>query len=789
MLADPTSPRPPLPSPRQFLELLHSRGLLGGATGRRAAGTSPTEMPSWAEDFHLLGVPRADIRREGGPGSPGLPILGQYRILDEIGSGGMGEVFKAEHVLMRRVVALKVMAPHLVRDQNAVGRFHREVQAMAQLAHANIVTAHDAAEAHGLHFLVMEFVDGIDLGRLVVEYGPLPCAIACECIRQTAVGLQHAFERGLVHCDIKPANLVLTGTPVERGSRPFSLYRGPEPFLVKILDLGLARLAGTSPDSPTLHSLPAPGSGPAGTPDFMAPEQSDNTPAADVRSDLYGLGCTLYFLLTGRVPFPGGTWAEKLLKHQFDRPIPLTELRPDVPPEISAVVERLMAKDPTDRYPVPEALAEVLDVWLADQGFFSEFRCETRLSPSVDTPPALQALTLPIAGPAGATPAPGRTRTARTTAGSPAQSKAPAPASRFRKSDVPLPFAALAAVAVGLGLAWLGREPILSALHLIGWPESALTETAAGPGAICLASAPDTRFQSLENAIAQAVDGDRILIRHQGRLAVGPLRIRGKALTLEAASGCRPTLTLTGMAVAQVWRPLLWTDRALDVRGIELLYESSAEPGADARPAHILYCEGPELRLSGCRVIARQGCAPIVCRAPRLVEFDDCRIDAYATAVSVEIGAGTSPALSVRRSTLHIGQHAGTALSLWVGPSPAHGPVRLELGGNTFQTGRVLSLSGLTSGLEIRARDNTFGFRQSLLDFLDYPERGWKVTTSWQGLNNRYRSPADWISQDGMASGIAGLAAWQELWGRAEPGSSEEKITRSGGAVAAGGTH
>src|SRR5262249_27541850 len=148
------------PSPRQFLDLLQSRGLLGCARSHRsftARTSDPRESPSWVEDFHLLGVPKSEPYRDYGPG---LPILGQYRILDELGRGGMGEVFKAEHVLMKRVVALKVMAPHLVKDRSAVARFHREVQAMAQLSHPNIVIAHDAAEAHGLHFLVMEFVDG-----------------------------------------------------------------------------------------------------------------------------------------------------------------------------------------------------------------------------------------------------------------------------------------------------------------------------------------------------------------------------------------------------------------------------------------------------------------------------------------------------------------------------------------------------------------------------------------------------------------------------------------------------
>jgi serine/threonine-protein kinase len=137
-------------------------------------------------------------------GQSGALVLGHYRLLDRLGAGGMGQVFKAEHMLMKRLVALKVIAAHLLMSADAVARFFHEVEVAARLTHPNIITAYDAAEAKGVHFLVMEYVDGVDLGRLVKESGPLSPALACEYVRQAALGLQHAHDQNLVHCDIKP---------------------------------------------------------------------------------------------------------------------------------------------------------------------------------------------------------------------------------------------------------------------------------------------------------------------------------------------------------------------------------------------------------------------------------------------------------------------------------------------------------------------------------------------------------------------------------------------------------
>jgi membrane protein implicated in regulation of membrane protease activity len=286
----------------------------------------------------------------------------RYRILQLLGAGGMGVVYKAEHQLMERPVALKVIHHTLIGEAGAVERFRREVRGAARLTHPNIVTAYDAEQAGDTHFLVMEFVEGMSLDRWVQSQGPLPVAEACQYVRQAALGLQHALERGMVHRDIKPANLMRT----------------PD-GQIKILDFGLARFVQESRPAAGLLPSPAadqtsarPGETSAaaasltkvgtvvGTPDYMAPEQAANSQAADIRADIYSLGCTLYHLLAGQVPFPEGTVVDKLLAHMERQPRPLTELRRDLPAELVRVVERMLAKDPAERYQSPNEVAEAL---------------------------------------------------------------------------------------------------------------------------------------------------------------------------------------------------------------------------------------------------------------------------------------------------------------------------------------------------------------------------------------------------------------------------------------------
>lgn len=280
-------------------------------------------------------------------------FLGQYRILELLGKGGMGRVYKAEHRTMRRVVALKVLANNLLQTERAVQLFLHEVRAAASLQHPNIVIAYDANEVDGRYYLVLEFVDGPNLDQLVRKQGPLSVGLACDYIRQAAQGLQCAFLQGMVHRDIKPANILVQWRGLGESSAG----------LVKISDFGLARIA--SPTNPLTGSANANtiltrDNSVMGTPDYLSPEQARSLHTTDIRSDLYSLGCTLHYLLTGQVPFPGGTALEKIIRHGTETPLPVSRFRDDVPPTVQMIISKLMAKDPAARYPTPEDLANAL---------------------------------------------------------------------------------------------------------------------------------------------------------------------------------------------------------------------------------------------------------------------------------------------------------------------------------------------------------------------------------------------------------------------------------------------
>ena len=330
---------------------------VGARTGRRADTfvdtaaqvQAPAPLPALAETEGL-----ASAVAPSGPAEPGCPMAPdalppeltrheRYRVVRLVGVGGMGAVYEAEHRVMQRPVALKVIKRAYTADAAALGRFRREVRAAARLSHPNIVITYDAEDAGDTHFLVMEYVEGTDLGRLVQEGGPLPVDRACEYVRQAALGLQYAFEHDMVHRDLKPHNLMRT----------------PDGH-VKILDFGLARLASEAAEAAGLTSTGIV----LGTVDYIAPEQADNAHQADIRSDIYSLGCTLYHLLAGQPPFPTGTSLQKVMAHMEKKPQPLTELRDDLPEELMPVLERMMAKDPKHRYQTPAEVAFALEPFL-----------------------------------------------------------------------------------------------------------------------------------------------------------------------------------------------------------------------------------------------------------------------------------------------------------------------------------------------------------------------------------------------------------------------------------------
>lgn len=274
--------------------------------------------------------------------------LGKYKLLRLIGTGGMSSVYLAEHVLMKQKRAVKVLPKSRVNDSSYLARFHLEAQATASLDHPNIVRAYDVDNDGEQHFLVMEYIDGKDLQNIVKQEGPLPLELACNYIAQTAVGLAYAHENNLIHRDIKPANLLID----DKG-------------IVRILDLGLALYSDGAKASLTV----AHNENVLGTADYLSPEQAVNSHKVDSRTDIYSLGCTLYFLLTGHPPFTDGSLAQRIAKHQTTMPEDVRKDRPECPRDLVDICVKMMQKKQEKRFQNMNQVAEALETWLENHGY------------------------------------------------------------------------------------------------------------------------------------------------------------------------------------------------------------------------------------------------------------------------------------------------------------------------------------------------------------------------------------------------------------------------------------
>jgi len=318
-----------------FRDLLVAELELLGREGQVA------DESSYSQRFPEFASVVAEVFVESGNAAV-LGQLREYELQEKLGEGGMGVVYRAVHSRLKRTVAIKTLPPEKLDRPEVVARFHREMEAIGQLDNPHIVRAHDAGEADGTHFLVMEFVDGLDLRDLQERTGPLSIANACEIVRQAALGLQSAADAGLVHRDIKPANLMVTKSGT-----------------VKILDLGLAQITTESeiterPELTTTGQI-------MGTFDYLAPEQATDTKNVDTRADIYGLGCTLFKLLTGKAPysFEGSATPFQRIRAHLEDPIPsVGDSRTDVPEELDALLTRMLAKLPVDRITPPAVVAE-----------------------------------------------------------------------------------------------------------------------------------------------------------------------------------------------------------------------------------------------------------------------------------------------------------------------------------------------------------------------------------------------------------------------------------------------
>jgi formylglycine-generating enzyme required for sulfatase activity len=450
---------------------------------------------------------------------PALRDHPRYRMLRQLGQGGMGVVYQAEHKVMKRLVAVKVVNRAMVDNPEAMQRFDREIQTAAQLDHPNIVKAFDAERAGELQLLAMEYVEGKSLADVLDKKGPLPVAHACHYARQAALGLQYAHERGMVHRDIKPQNLMLTPKGV-----------------VKILDFGLAKLASERTRQKGLtHENTV-----MGTPEYLAPEQAQNTKAADIRADIYALGCTLYCLLTGRPPFTGEDWLAVLMAHLHEAPPMLEGLRPEVPPALAALVARMLAKDPAQRPQTPKEVAEALAPFAKSAAKAAKAAAATEAVPL--------ATLVDDGEPFAGLPAP-RAETAR---------PAPRPADR-RRWLIPagLALSVLLAGAVVAGIVLLVRTKA-GVVRLVVDPPDA--EVLAGEGRIAVARNGDAEPYT----VRVAAGGGKLIIRKAGfKIETREVALddSGKTLTVQLEpdvanalapvgdpAGNRPAPPATGMA-------------------------------------------------------------------------------------------------------------------------------------------------------------------------------------------------------------------------------------------------
>jgi Protein kinase domain len=540
------------------------------------------------------------------------------------------------------------------------------------------------------------------------------------------------------HCDVKPSNILVVGGAAQ------------------VCDLGIIQAVGAVRPNALLASAA-----------YVAPEMiRDEKPSP--ATDQYSLAISYYELRTGRLPFQarspeGACFAHLRGKLDFSR----------LPAPEAVVLVRATALKPEDRFPSCAALMAAL-----------QEVCD-RISPTGRALPRPRGTVPPEPDP-------------------PEEPK-PAGQGRARRWR---PVAAVLMVLVGATVGIVGSRlsrgaavgaaapgdattTLVAGRVDVGVPASAGGEATAPAKAgtptppparpAATASAPDRpttpfvlegqahAFASLPEAVAAARDGDTVAIHGNGPFALEPLAVPGKALTLRAAPGYRPVLQRPPSAARAFWRPLLASDAALTLEGLELRHER--DPGAfGVEPALLVSCERASLRLLGCRLLAPRGAAAVVCRAPGTVELVDCELAAHEAAVCIELQPGARCELRLTGNVFDVGDVAGAALSLFArpeGPSPA--PARLRLERNTVRAGRVVALRALPAGLAVEARDNHLAFRQALVSYADFP--GWRRGTAWHGQTNRYEGPADWVRVEGAPAGVHGLPAWQALWQSPETGS------------------
>lgn len=642
---------------------------------------------------------------------------GQYRILDCIARGGMAEVYKAQHLLMNRIVALKVLTKSSLATDPL-----QEIQFSARLQHPNIVTAFDAGVEHGRTFLVMEYVDGLNLHRLTQTTKRIPVGLVCDFVRQAARALQCAHTMGLLHRDVKPANFVVTLQPSSVTENLSSLSamtemlvwplpQGVEP-IVKLLDLGIAQLMSEKSGELLM-----------GTPDYLAPEIAENQDNADERSDLYSLGCTFYQLLTGTIPFPADSWPETVLKHRFDDPLPLAHWREDVPLEVERILRRLLEKSPEERYPNAQELLDDLERWLARDG-----EGEDQLATL--SPPQLSPLT---------------------------EEKIPEKRESPEKQEVwdrqgngigtwreNLPLI----LALMLGVLLVSREVWI---RLPSKPTQPVAEKKAPapifgdvepPSSSFVVESQNQTFADLRDAIEAAQDEDVVTIVSEDPIELGPIRIQDKKLTLRTALNQTVELIFHPRESDNPWQPMISTNRSLMLENLHLTYDAVKQNVVASAP--LIRCTGAALRLQNCQISAKDHVSPITCQNVHNVELIDCVLSAKATALSVELSGLAQGKVTWTGCEADLRSATGALISIWsTSVSRAPEQIQVSMENNQVFAGRIFAFTSISSesSIVISARNNSLKHEQALVSFSGVPKAfPWKRVLNWQGMGNRQPS-------------------------------------------------
>lgn len=753
--------------------------------------------------------------------------LGQFELRQFVGGGGMGVVFRGWDTALNREVAVKVLSHDQSGDEETVRRFRNEAQSAARLDHPNIARVYGMGEDRGVHYIIFEFIEGVNLRDLVDRHGPLPVDEAIDYTLQLAEALEHASQQGVIHRDIKPSNVLITA----EGN-------------AKLVDMGLARQHQVEH---TGGDLTASGVT-LGTFDYISPEQARDPRSADVRSDLYSLGCSLYFMLAGRPPFPNGTVLQKLLQHQGDTPPDLRQVRRDLPMPLVRAVSRLLAKSPAQRYQTPTALiddlalirrrlhkpqsrflagvslgwrprvpavvrrhvpwaiplATLIAISLALDFYWTRIDGTENLLPVPAIPPPDTLSREPARSVSGPTQSPIK---------SPAsEKKLPSPGSADTRPAAP-PSTGPPPQDAADKASSSSKSSTVAAMPAPGGraTNSKRSSDAGKKGILTVGSADaGASHETLQEAIRAAESGDVIELRYSGSRNSAPLVISDKKLIIRAGEGYQPVVRFasTGTGTGEMPSGMIAVDNG-NLSLVQVQLEWGVTPGATYKQQNFIELRHTGLlRLEKCVVTVRNGAAtagpgeevaiiaaddaetgqqapanslpPSYVRQPFTIELQNSLVRADAKLVS--IASGTSARVVCDNTLLVL---AGQVLDV-TGPAGVTRSARIEFDARhlTLDAGRGLLTVNLSPenntnlSVDLRVVDSIL---RSALGSALIEQRGFHSSEdlaagiSWSGNRNFYDGfDTFWRQTDGRTDGTRlNFTDWKAYWGPARESVSQ----------------